>query len=163
MHQLESLLLNPVKTFSFTIFQQCMSTKEVMQRCGGPLFTHCPTNLRMHSMEQGRISSGVSLKDVGRGLWNQVLNICKQVFSPEALNVQFTKGLLGWFLEVMILKVALQTLVSGDAPLLDMVAYGGYAFAGVTLAMLAKILSNYSYQFVIALESLCMGMFLVKP
>ncbi|PIA28952.1 hypothetical protein AQUCO_06400015v1 [Aquilegia coerulea] len=83
-------------------------------------------------------------------------------FSPEALNAQFTKGLLGWFLEVMVLKVILHLLGSGDSPLLDMVAYGGYAFTGVTLAMLAKIVWRYSYYFVITLECFCMGVFLVK-
>ncbi|KAF9600956.1 hypothetical protein IFM89_014662 [Coptis chinensis] len=40
-------------------------------------------------------------------------------FSPEALSLQFTKGLLGWFLQVLLLKVSLYSLGSGEAPLLD--------------------------------------------
>ncbi|XXG55800.1 hypothetical protein AAC387_Pa03g3390 [Persea americana] len=46
-------------------------------------------------------------------------------FSPETLSLQFTKGLLGWFLQVALLKVLLYSLGSGEAPLLDIVAYAG--------------------------------------
>ncbi|PKA60989.1 hypothetical protein AXF42_Ash019978 [Apostasia shenzhenica] len=83
-------------------------------------------------------------------------------FSPEALSLQFTRGLVGWVLQVMLLKGLLYSLGSGEAPLLDIVAYGGYAFAGICVGVFAKILSSYSYYFMMPWMSLCMGVFLVK-
>ncbi|KAL5543156.1 hypothetical protein UlMin_010866 [Ulmus minor] len=83
-------------------------------------------------------------------------------FSPEALNWLFIKGLLGWFLQVALLKLTLLSLGSGEAPLLDIVAYGGYCFTGLCLAVLGRILWGYSYYFLIVWTCLCMGVFLVK-
>ncbi|PIA55343.1 hypothetical protein AQUCO_00800234v1 [Aquilegia coerulea] len=83
-------------------------------------------------------------------------------FSPEALSLQFTKGLLGWFLQVLLLKVLLYSLGSGEAPLLDIVAYGGYAFTGICVAVLGRIMMSYSYYFLMPWSCLCMGVFLVK-
>eukprot|EP00262_Sarcandra_glabra_P016880 TRINITY_DN5627_c0_g1_i3.p1 TRINITY_DN5627_c0_g1~~TRINITY_DN5627_c0_g1_i3.p1 ORF type:complete len:272 (+),score=26.75 TRINITY_DN5627_c0_g1_i3:3-818(+) len=83
-------------------------------------------------------------------------------FSPEALSLQFTKGLLGWFLQVLLLKASLYSLGSGEAPLLDIVAYGGYAFTGISLAVLARIIWSYSYYFLLPWTCICMGVFLVK-
>ncbi|XP_077233530.1 uncharacterized protein LOC143875817 isoform X2 [Tasmannia lanceolata] len=84
-------------------------------------------------------------------------------FSPEALSLQFTKGLLGWFLQVALLKGMLYLLGSGEAPLLDIVAYGGYAFTGLSLAVLAGIFFwSYAYYLLTALMCVSMGGFLVK-
>nr|GMD57266.1 protein YIF1B-like [Ipomoea batatas] len=83
-------------------------------------------------------------------------------FSPEALNWLFMKGLVGWFLQVSLLKMTLFSLGSGEAPLLDIVAYAGYTFAGLSVAILGKILWNYSYYFLMPWAGLCMGIFLVK-
>ncbi|KAJ0233094.1 hypothetical protein HA466_0285470 [Hirschfeldia incana] len=83
-------------------------------------------------------------------------------FSPEALNWLFVKGLVGWFLQVMLLKVTLLSLGSAEAPLLDIVAYGGYAFAGLCLAGFAKIMWGYSYYALMPWTCLCTGVFLVK-
>ncbi|KAF8389232.1 hypothetical protein HHK36_025925 [Tetracentron sinense] len=83
-------------------------------------------------------------------------------FSPEALSIQFTKGMIGWLLQVLLLKATLHSLGSVEAPLLDAVAYGGYAFTGVALALLAKIVWSYSYYIVIMWGCFCMGVFLVK-
>ncbi|KAG6741343.1 hypothetical protein POTOM_054576 [Populus tomentosa] len=47
----------------------------------------------------------------------------------------------------------LLSLGSGEAPLLDIVAYAGYTFTGMCFAVHGKILSGYSYY---------MGIFLVK-
>lgn len=52
---------------------------------------------------------------------------------------------MGWVVEVAILIGLLYYLGSGEAPLLDIVAYGGYAFAGLSLAVIAKLLWSYSY------------------
>ncbi|XP_065867977.1 uncharacterized protein [Euphorbia lathyris] len=83
-------------------------------------------------------------------------------FSPEALNWLFAKGLLGWFMQVALLKLTLLSLGSGEAPLLDIVAYAGYTFIGMCIAVLGKILFNYSYYFLMPWACLCMGIFLVK-
>ncbi|XP_068639790.1 uncharacterized protein [Aristolochia californica] len=60
-------------------------------------------------------------------------------FTPEALSMQFTTGLLGWFLQALLLKVTLYMLGSGEAPLLDMVSYDGYAFIGISMAIMARM------------------------
>uniref|UniRef100_A0A0E0HTL3 YIF1b n=1 Tax=Oryza nivara TaxID=4536 RepID=A0A0E0HTL3_ORYNI len=83
-------------------------------------------------------------------------------FTPEALTLQFTKGLLGWFLQVILIRVLLYTLGSGEAPLLDIVAYAGYGFAGTSLAMLVRVFWSPSYYFVLPWFSICTGVFLVK-
>lgn len=83
-------------------------------------------------------------------------------FSPEALNWLFIKGMVGWFMQTALLKVTLLSLGSGEAPLLDIVAYAGYTFAGMSLAVLGKIISGYSYYVLMPWFCLCMGIFLVK-
>ncbi|KAF5199996.1 Pentatricopeptide repeat-containing protein [Thalictrum thalictroides] len=83
-------------------------------------------------------------------------------FSPEALILQFTKGLVGWFLQIMLLKVSLYLLGSGEAPLLDIVAYAGYAFTGMCVAVMGSIMWSYSNYILMPFTCLCMGVFLVK-
>ncbi|CAM0909980.1 unnamed protein product [Alopecurus aequalis] len=83
-------------------------------------------------------------------------------FTPEALTIQFTKGLLGWFMQVVLIKGLLYTLGSGESPLLDIVAYAGYGFAGTSLAMLVRIFWSHSYYFVLSWFCFCTGVFLVK-
>ncbi|KAM1241641.1 hypothetical protein ACFX13_047882 [Malus domestica] len=91
----------------------------------------------------------------------QSVNV-RDLFSPEALNWLFIKGLLGWFMQVALLKVSLLSLGGGEAPLLDMVAYAGYAFTGLCFAVLGRIMLSYSYYFLMPWTCLCMGVFLVK-
>lgn len=62
----------------------------------------------------------------------------------------------------MLLKVTLLSLGSAEAPLLDIAAYGGYAFAGLCLAGFAKIMWGYSYYALMPCTCLCTGVFLVK-
>ncbi|GLU04893.1 hypothetical protein SLE2022_220210 [Rubroshorea leprosula] len=83
-------------------------------------------------------------------------------FSPEALNWLFIKGLLGWFLQFMLLKVTLLSLGGGEAPLLDIVAYGGYSFTGMCLAVLGRIIWRYSYYFLMPWTCICMAIFLLR-
>ncbi|CAI9773131.1 unnamed protein product [Fraxinus pennsylvanica] len=83
-------------------------------------------------------------------------------FSPEALNWLFIKGVVGWFFQVTLLKMTLFSLGSGEAPLLDIVAYAGYTFTGLSLAILGRIFSSYVYYFLMPWTCLCMGIFLVK-
>ena len=65
-------------------------------------------------------------------------------------------------MQVMLLKVTLLSLGSGEAPLLDIVAYAGYAFTGLCLAAIGRISLKYSYYFLMPWMALCMGIFLVK-
>jgi len=83
-------------------------------------------------------------------------------FTPEALTLQFSKGILGWFLQVILIKGLLYSLGSGEAPLLDVVAYAGYGFAGTSVAMLARIFWSYLYYFILPWFCICTGVFLVK-
>lgn len=83
-------------------------------------------------------------------------------FSPEALGVQFTNGLLCWLLQFLLLEATLHSLGGGEVPLLDMVAYAGYIFPAACVVMLARVLCSYSFCVVTLWECLCMGIFLVK-
>lgn len=83
-------------------------------------------------------------------------------FNPSVMNARFTKGLIGWFLEVVLLRSLLYTLGSSDAPILDLVAYSGYMFVGISVSILAWTIWHYSYYGVIIWTSLCTGIFLVK-
>ncbi|EYU23874.1 hypothetical protein ABFS83_14G310800 [Erythranthe nasuta] len=83
-------------------------------------------------------------------------------FSPEALNWLFVKGLVGWAFQVALLKMTLFSLGSGEAPLLEIVAYAGYTFTGLSLAVLGKLCWGYAYYFLLPWTCLCMGIFLVK-
>jgi hypothetical protein len=65
-------------------------------------------------------------------------------------------------MQVALLKMILLSLGSGEAPLLDIVAYAGYTFTGMCFAVLGKILSGYSYYILMPCACLCMGIFLVK-
>ncbi|KAK2650659.1 hypothetical protein Ddye_018148 [Dipteronia dyeriana] len=83
-------------------------------------------------------------------------------FSPKLLNWQFVKGLVGWFFEVMLLKVSLLSLRSGEAPLLDTVAYAGYTFIGMCVVALGRITLSYAYYLTVMWTCLCIGIFMVK-
>ncbi|RDY02298.1 Protein YIF1B-B [Mucuna pruriens] len=83
-------------------------------------------------------------------------------FSPEALNWLYIKGLVGWFMQTALLKVTLLSLGSGEAPLLDIIAYAGYTFPGMCLAVSGRMIWGYSYYFLMPWTCLCMAVFLVK-
>ncbi|XP_016488271.1 uncharacterized protein LOC107808271 isoform X2 [Nicotiana tabacum] len=83
-------------------------------------------------------------------------------FSPEALGVQFTTGLLCWLLQILLLEATLHSLGSGEVPLLDMVAYGGYIFVAASVILIARIIWDYSFHLITFFECFCMGIFLIK-
>ncbi|KAF9669704.1 hypothetical protein SADUNF_Sadunf14G0134900 [Salix dunnii] len=80
-------------------------------------------------------------------------------FTPEALYWKFVTGMIGWFSEVMLLKVSILSLGGGEAPLLDMVAYAGYTFTGMCVAVLGNITLGYTYYLIILWTCPCMGIF----
>ena len=65
-------------------------------------------------------------------------------------------------MQVILIKGLLYTLGSGESPLLDIVAYAGYGFAGISVAMLVRIFWSYSYYFMLPWFCVCTGVFLVK-
>ncbi|KAG0455204.1 hypothetical protein HPP92_024163 [Vanilla planifolia] len=83
-------------------------------------------------------------------------------FTPEALSLQFTKGLLSWLFQILLLKGLLYAMGSVEAPLLDVVAYSGYVFATMSLAVLARLFWGFSYYFMLPWICICTGVFLVK-
>lgn len=84
-------------------------------------------------------------------------------FSPEALEIQVTNGLLCWLFQVLLIKATLHSLGDGEIPLLDVVAYGGYTFVAVSVALMAKLIACcYCFYVVSVWESFCMGMLFVK-
>ncbi|KAK4769124.1 hypothetical protein SAY86_027274 [Trapa natans] len=84
------------------------------------------------------------------------------MFSPESLNWLFVKGLAGWLLQVSLLKMILLSLGSGEVPLLDIVAYAGYTFTDLSMAVLRKILVRYTYYAVVLWTCLRTVIFLVR-
>ena len=92
-------------------------------------------------------------------LWYLIVNFR---FSPEALSVQFTNGLLCWLFQVLLLEATLQSLGGGDVAVLDIVAYGGYSFVAASVAVLARVVWRASFYGVALWECLCMGVFFVK-
>ncbi|XP_059638172.1 uncharacterized protein LOC132280071 [Cornus florida] len=83
-------------------------------------------------------------------------------FSPEALGVQFSNGLLCWVLQILVLEATLHSLGGGDIPLLDIVSYGGYTFTAACVILVARIMWNHCFYLVTLWECFCMGVFLVK-
>lgn len=76
--------------------------------------------------------------------------------------MQFSDGLLGWFLQVLLLEATLHSLGGGDVPILDVVAYSGYTFIPISLVLLAKTVSSYCFYAVTLWECFCTAVFLVK-
>ena len=84
-------------------------------------------------------------------------------FSPEALGVQFTNGLLCWLFQVLLMEATLHMLGDGEILLLDVVAYSGYTFVAVSIALVAKVITcGYCYYVVSVWKSFCMGTLFVK-
>ncbi|KAJ7557478.1 hypothetical protein O6H91_05G128100 [Diphasiastrum complanatum] len=83
-------------------------------------------------------------------------------FSPEDMSLKFTKALLGWAAEVLLLRCSLYAMGSADAPILDVVSYSGYSFVGICMSVLARMIWSYSFYIVMPWTSLCMAVFLVK-
>lgn len=84
-------------------------------------------------------------------------------FNPGSVNAHVTQALIGWVIETGMLKGLLYSLApSADAPLLDLVAYGGYVFVGVSATLLSYLLWHRSFYPVMIFTSLCLAMFLVK-
>ncbi|KAJ3670141.1 hypothetical protein LUZ60_010465 [Juncus effusus] len=83
-------------------------------------------------------------------------------FTPDVLNIQFTRALFGWIFQIILLKIILSSIGSSEVPFLDLASYSGYSFTYLSLALISRVFWGFSYYFVTAWMSLCMGVFLVK-
>ncbi|KZV48669.1 hypothetical protein F511_10355 [Dorcoceras hygrometricum] len=81
-------------------------------------------------------------------------------FSPEAVNWLFAKGVVGWTFQVTLLKMTLFSLGSGEAPLLDIVAYAGYTFYWTVSSYLGKIILEIHILLHVAMDVFVHGNFL---
>ncbi|KAJ7543305.1 hypothetical protein O6H91_09G033100 [Diphasiastrum complanatum] len=83
-------------------------------------------------------------------------------FTPEGMSRTFSMAVMGWSAELLLLWCMLFAMGSGDVPFLDITSYGGYAFVGISICVIAKMVSCYSYYAILPWTSLCMAVFLVK-
>jgi hypothetical protein len=85
-------------------------------------------------------------------------------FSPEVVADQFSKSLMALVFEVAFVKAGFYFLSSASVPLLDIVAYCGYKYVGISLAVLVGFLlgSKWCYYAALALAGGGMATFVVK-
>jgi hypothetical protein len=85
-------------------------------------------------------------------------------FTSEVIGAKFTKALIGWAAEVLLLRGSLFALGSGDAPILDVVAYSGYAFVGICVTIMGRIISrHFIIHWILSIwTGLWMAVFLVR-
>ncbi|KAH7366300.1 hypothetical protein KP509_18G071700 [Ceratopteris richardii] len=148
--------MNKLKVILFPFFHRGHWTRIAEQVSGGlifrpPVFDINAPDLYIPFMAFGTF---VVLSGIAFGIFGK--------FTPEAMSVQFTKGLLGWMANVIIIRLSLYALGNADAAILDIVSYAGYAFVSVSVSILSRIIWSYSYYLVMPWTSLCMAIFLVK-
>jgi hypothetical protein len=98
-------------------------------------------------------------------IWFQmnVLTVCIIIVQVYSRSHQFAfYKRIEWALQLVILKGLLYSMGSAEVPLLNLVAYAGYLFAGLSLAVVARLIWAYSYYAVTPWMNLCMGVFLVR-
>jgi hypothetical protein len=85
-------------------------------------------------------------------------------FTSEVIGAKFTKALIGWAAEIVLLRGSLYALGSGEASIFDIIAYSGYAYVGICVTVLGRILSrHWIVHWVLTLwTGLWMAVFLVK-
>jgi protein transport protein YIF1 len=92
-----------------------------------------------------------------------VLTVCIIIVQVYSRSHQFAfYKRIEWALQLVILKGLLYSMGSAEVPLLNLVAYAGYLFAGLSLAVVARLIWAYSYYAVTPWMNLCMGVFLVR-
>ncbi|KAM0042550.1 putative Yif1 family protein [Helianthus debilis subsp. tardiflorus] len=81
---------------------------------------------------------------------------------PRSTELALHEGNSGLVFTGSLLKMSSFSLGGAEAPLLDIITYAWYAFTGLCLAVLGRIIVSYSYYFLMSWTCLCMGIFLVK-
>eukprot|EP00897_Mesotaenium_endlicherianum_P009674 jgi/Mesen1/8735/ME000052S08162 len=119
-------------------------------------------------LHKSKVARGLTYKppkhDINApGLYNPIMPFTTYVVVyATVVNSRFITGLIGWALEVVLLHFILNSLGSGDTPLIDLIAYAGYVIVGVTTALLSWLVWCHSYYVIVAWTSYCMAAFLVK-
>jgi protein transport protein YIF1 len=83
-------------------------------------------------------------------------------FTAQVLARYFSNGLGLITLEVLIVKLGLFVISARPTPWLDVIAYRGYKFVGVMLAMVADFAFPRLYYFVFAYSATAMAIFLMR-
>jgi protein transport protein YIF1 len=83
-------------------------------------------------------------------------------FNAEVLAKYFSKGFGVLTLEVLVIKLGLYLISARATPWLDVIAYRGYKFVGVIIAMVCDLLLPRLYYFVFFYTSFAMAIFLMR-
>lgn len=85
-------------------------------------------------------------------------------FSPDAVADQFSRSLGALLFEVAFVKAGFYFLSSASVPLLDIVAYCGYKYVGISAAVLLGFLLGNKLAYLVALlaAAVAMATFVVK-
>jgi len=84
-------------------------------------------------------------------------------FSPELVSQQFSNSLLALVFEAAFFKAGFYFLSNAPVSLLDIVAYCGYKYVGITISVLTGFLMGaIGYYVVLLATSVAMATFIVK-
>jgi len=84
-------------------------------------------------------------------------------FTPEVLGLTASKGMFLLGFEVMLIKFGFYLLNSLTVPVIDVVAYCGYKYVGITLTLLGGyILGQYAFYLLLTVTTSFMAIFLVR-
>jgi protein transport protein YIF1 len=83
-------------------------------------------------------------------------------FTAEVLAKYFSKGFGVLTLEVLVIKLGLYLINARPTPWLDVIAYRGYKFVGVIIAMVCDLLFPRLYYFVFFYTAFAMAIFLMR-
>jgi protein transport protein YIF1 len=85
-------------------------------------------------------------------------------FSPDVVADQFSRSLMALLFEVVFVKAGFYFLSSASVPLLDIVAFCGYKYVGISLAVVLGFVvrSKIAYLAALLLAAASMAVFVVK-
>lgn len=83
-------------------------------------------------------------------------------FTAEVLAKYFSKGFGVLTLEVLVIKLGLYLIAARPTPWLDVIAYRGYKFVGVIIAMVCDLIFPRMYYFVFFYTAFAMAIFLMR-
>lgn len=86
----------------------------------------------------------------------------KGTFKPSLMGETSTWSLLMLVLEVVLIKLGMYLVNARPTPWLDIVAFRGYKFVGVNVAMIASLLVKQLYWPVLLYTATAMGVFLLR-
>lgn len=76
-------------------------------------------------------------------------------FSPNVVSSRFTRALIGWFVETILVRFILYTVGTAEVPILDLVAYSGYFFVGISTSLFSWLCWHHSYYVVTIITRSC--------